>query len=369
VWQAEVALLNPLQLVLVGTVLEASALLAEVPTGLVADVYGRRLAVVLGVLMMSAGFAIEGSLPRFDSILVAQVIWGLGATFLSGATQAWISDEIGEGAAAHAYLRGAQVEGICTLAAIPFSVLLASMRLNVPILVGAAVLLGMAGVLAVLMPETPRASSHARTAIRGTLRESLNAVRGKPIVLTLLALAAFFGAASEGFDRLWTPHILANFTLPSAGGLDSIAWFGVMRGGGLLLAVAATQVVRRAAWTGNPQVVARVLFCADGLRIGSIAVFAMTSDFGIAVATFWLATVLRRVARPIYTGWLNRQLESGSRATVLSMSGQMDSLGQIVGGPIIGALATQSLRAALVLTAAALAPALPLYVKASRSAR
>ena len=40
--------LNPLQLVLVGTALEASAFLFEVPTGVVADVYSRRLSVMSG---------------------------------------------------------------------------------------------------------------------------------------------------------------------------------------------------------------------------------------------------------------------------------------------------------------------------------
>jgi DHA3 family tetracycline resistance protein-like MFS transporter len=50
VWQAEAAGLNPLDLVLVGTVLETTALVGEVPIGLVADVYSRRLSIIIGVL-------------------------------------------------------------------------------------------------------------------------------------------------------------------------------------------------------------------------------------------------------------------------------------------------------------------------------
>ena len=105
VWQAQAAGLNPLELVLVGTVLETTALVAEVPTGILADAYSRRLSIVIGVLLMGAGFGIEGLFPRFDAILLAQVVWGLGATFLSGATQAWISDEIGQEHAGHAFMR------------------------------------------------------------------------------------------------------------------------------------------------------------------------------------------------------------------------------------------------------------------------
>jgi len=61
---------------------------------------------------MGAGFLVEATLPHFDAILVAQVIWGLGATFLSGATQAWISDEIGDSAASRAFLRASQVRQV-----------------------------------------------------------------------------------------------------------------------------------------------------------------------------------------------------------------------------------------------------------------
>src|SRR5919199_5344107 len=103
VWQAQAANLNPLELALVGTVLEATALLGEVPTGVVADIYSRRLSIVIGVLMMGVGFLVEGLFPRFGAILLAQVIWGLGATFLSGATEAWISDEVGQEHAGRAY--------------------------------------------------------------------------------------------------------------------------------------------------------------------------------------------------------------------------------------------------------------------------
>ena len=52
----EVAGLDPLQMVLVGTVLELSVFLFEIPTGVVADVVSRKLSVVIGHAMMGLGF-------------------------------------------------------------------------------------------------------------------------------------------------------------------------------------------------------------------------------------------------------------------------------------------------------------------------
>ena len=83
-YEVTVAGLTPLQLVLVGTTVELSVFLFEVPTGIVADVYSRRLSIIIGYLVMGVGFLIEGLFPFFVPILLAQVLWGLGYTFTSG---------------------------------------------------------------------------------------------------------------------------------------------------------------------------------------------------------------------------------------------------------------------------------------------
>src|SRR4030095_16019174 len=92
-YEATVAGLTPVQLILVGTALELSAFIFEVPTGIVADVYSRKLSIVIGYILMGLGFLVEGFFPAFLPILLAQIIWGLGYTFTSGAPQAWITDE------------------------------------------------------------------------------------------------------------------------------------------------------------------------------------------------------------------------------------------------------------------------------------
>ena len=60
-YEVTVAGLTPLQLVLVGTTVELSVFIFEVPTGIVADVYSRRLSIIIGYLLMGVGFLVEGS--------------------------------------------------------------------------------------------------------------------------------------------------------------------------------------------------------------------------------------------------------------------------------------------------------------------
>lgn len=95
VYHLEVVGLDSFQLVLVGTVLETSCFLFEIPTGVVADLYSRRRSVLIGIFLYGAGFLMEGSLPWFGTVLLAQVVWGCGDTFLTGALEAWIASEEG----------------------------------------------------------------------------------------------------------------------------------------------------------------------------------------------------------------------------------------------------------------------------------
>ena len=126
--------LSPLELVLVGTALEAAIFLFEVPTGVVADVISRRLSVMIGCGLIGCGFLLEGCLPSFAAIMTAAVIWGIGITFTSGATQAWLSDEIGEASANALMLRVSVTQRYLALLVIPLSVLLAFSSLQVPII-------------------------------------------------------------------------------------------------------------------------------------------------------------------------------------------------------------------------------------------
>ena len=80
--------LNPLQLVLLGTIMELAILFFEIPTGLVADYFGRKKSFIFGTFLIGIAHLLEGSLPTFWAIAVAAALWGIGWTFISGAETA-----------------------------------------------------------------------------------------------------------------------------------------------------------------------------------------------------------------------------------------------------------------------------------------
>src|SRR5258708_60308 len=213
VYRVQVVGMTPLQLVLVGTVLEITCFTFEVPTGVVADTYSRRLSVVLGFILIGAGYALEGLVPSFIISLLAQVIAGIGYTFISGATEAWITDEIGQEKAGKAFLRSSQFGSFAGIVATLIGIGLASIRINLPIVLGSSALIGLGIFLALTMTEhgftpAPRDDRTSWQAMGHTLKEGLKVVRGSSLLMTLLVIAVLLASFSQRFYRLSQAHPL-----------------------------------------------------------------------------------------------------------------------------------------------------------------
>lgn len=366
--------LNPLQLVLVGTAVEVAVFLFEIPTGVVADVYSRRLSVVIGTLVMGSAYLFEGSVaflgglfPVFAGVVVAEVVRGLGWTFISGAQSAWITDEVGSENVGALFLRAAKLSRLTGLAGIGVSTVLSNWGLHLPYLVGGTLILGLGGFLLMAMPETgftprPREqNSHWRT-MAATFMEGARAVRTRPVLLALLGVSVIAGAASEGWDRLWQAHFLLTFRLEEISTLSPATWFGIMAVAGSLLSILTAHVGEKRLDLKNPASINQVLLVTAGLRTAGMAAFALAPSFGWALGIGFFVRMTGSLYHPAYGAWVNQQIDTRVRATVLSMLGQADAAGQSGGGPVVGWVGSQfSLRAALVVAAAFLAPSVGLF--------
>ncbi len=110
------------------------------------------------------------------------------------------------------------------------------------------------------------------------------------------------------------------------------------------------------------------LFWLDAVMVAATLAFAFAGSFGAAVLAYWGICVARSLAGPVYSTWLNANIEDSSvRATVISMTNLGDSAGEWGGGPALGVVGNAfGIRAALAAGAAALTPALLLYGLALR---
>ena len=365
VYQATVVGLNPLQLVLVGTVLEFSTFLFEIPTGVVADAYSRRRSVWIGYALIGLGFIVEGAFPYFETVLLSQVIWGIGFTFISGAREAWIADEIGDDQINNVFLRGAQMGQIGSIMGILGSVALAQIALNIPILTGGGVLILMALGLYFWMPEigfkrTPKAERETWSHLFNTLEQGLSLIKLRKPLLLIIVITILGGAASEGFVRLWTPHLL-DMGLPSLAGLDPVTWFGLIALVSLLFSIILTNVViKKDCIDGNRLFL--WLFVSQFIIGASIISFGLATNFVWARGMYCVLQSFRHLLIPMKQAWLNRWAEPRTRATMFSFAGQAHALGNIAGGLVIGWIgSTVTVSAALITSGLMFLLALPLY--------
>lgn len=369
--------LNPLQMVLVGTVLEATVFLAEVPTGIVADLVSRRLSIIIGLLLVGPAFLLQAAAPTFAVVLAAQVVWGIGYTFTSGALEAWITDEIGEDRVAPVFTREQQIHLAATVVGTVTAGGLGLISLRLPMVVSGLGFLGLAVVMLAVMGEqhfrpTPKGDRDSFTHMTSTLVEGLKVARRRPVVRSFFLISVLVGLSSEAFDRLWTVRILNDIGLPNVFGLTSPAvWFAAFALVSTVLSLATSLVVNKV----SPERVNALhpnglLALLTVLQVLGIVGLALLGNLWVAIGAMWVRDAALAVALPIQTAWLNRNADSQSRATVMSMNSQANAIGQVIGGPPLGALANRtSLATALFASAVILSPTSLLYLRLRPSAR
>lgn len=369
IYRVDVLGLDPLQLVLAGTVLESTIFVFEIPTGVVADLYSRKLSTVLGFALLGLGILIEGLFPLFSMLILSQLVAGLGWTFISGAYSAWITDEVGSDKVGALFLRADQLDNLGALLAIPLAVLLANINLASPYLVSGAILVSMALFMGLFMPEsgfrpTPKEEREGWHSLWTPVKEGFAILRGRQILVIFTVIALLIGLYSEAWDRLARPFLLENFTFPNLAGfeMDAIAWFGLLNAAVLLLSLLANEIAKRVVDTSQSQQLLRALQWIFAGMVIAILVFALSGNFFLAIGALLAFDVLRGLSFPLSNAWLNQQIDSKLRATLLSMTGQLDALGQLSGGPVLGWIGRlRSLRTAILASALVLSPVSLLY--------
>jgi DHA3 family tetracycline resistance protein-like MFS transporter len=372
-YETTAARLNPLQLMVIGAALSLSRLVFEIPTGVIADLYSRRLSVLIGLALIGLGMLVEGLFPSFLPILLAQVTWGLGYTFTSGANEAWLSDEIGEERANQAFLTAKRYDLYGNLAGILTGMLLGSFTSAATLILAAGagwILLTI--LLAFLMTENGfkpvrREGRNTFQQMGDILRKSLRSVRRRPTLLTVLGVTLFF-SLTFGLNRLWTWHLVNNFDLPIPFGNNALGFFGLLDLGGILLSILLTRQVEIHFKTLEPRQVSRLMFAVIAVTAAAIAAFGWVPFLWMAVVLFLVIYSLGEVSDPLLLAWMNQRLDPDVRATILSMVGQAESVGQAVGGLLVGFLANLfTLPLALVAISGLLIPALGFIYRSNRS--
>jgi MFS transporter, DHA3 family, tetracycline resistance protein len=379
------ARLNPLQLLLLGTSLELSYFVCQLPTGVLADLVSRRLCVLAGLFIVGVAQIIESLSTSFANLMIGWAVLGLGAALNNGAQDAWIADElqaeVGDDRMTGIYLRATQLGLIATVAGSLLSGVVALAGLAMPLRIGGILTCLLAVAAAFVMPERHFQRPARLAGVAGVLRQAggalaeqtraaHRAVVAVPGLMLLFGMTLFVGMWSESFDRLWGAFLLRDIRFPHLAGLRPAMWFSLFACSAAILGLGATELAkRRTNRLGPDSIVGALLVLTVAIAAAAVGL-ATAHAFAVVVVTYLVVAVLRPVLYPLVSGWMVGRIEPSVRATVLSARDMFDSAGQIAGGPLIGAIGTlASLRIALLAGAAALGPAAACIAAASRRIR
>jgi MFS family permease len=319
----------------------AGMVLFEVPTGVVADTVGRRASYLLGAATLFVStllyLALWQTHAPFAAWALASALLGLGFTFFSGATEAWLVDGLTAsgyaGTLESAFAKGQVATGAAMLAGtVAGGVLAQQTNLGVPYAVRAALLVATFAVAWRAMHDVgfapaPRTSVTAK--MRDILGASLHHGLGNPPVRWLMLAAPFsLGVSVYGFYAV-QPYLLqlyGDHDSYAIAGLAAALVAGTQMAGGALAPVVARTFRRRTS----------ALLATTLATVVVLALTGLLPTFGVVLTTVALWGVLFSAAAPVRQAYLNGLIPSAQRATVLSSDNLLASAGGVVLQPALG---------------------------------
>jgi MFS family permease len=346
--------------------------LFEVPTGVVADTRGRRFSFLLGAATLLLSTLLYLWMWDLNAPLwgwaVASILLGLGFTFFSGATEAWLVDALKSaeftGSLESVFGRAQTVAGAAMLTGSVGGGLIAQVtHLGVPYVLRAA-MLGVTLVVAFRFMHdlgfAPKRDASPVTAVREVVSGAIDGgFRNPPVRWLMLAAPFTVGVGFYVFYAL-QPYLLQLYGDPSAYGIAGLAAAiiaGAQMIGGLLVARIRRLFRRRT----------HALLLGAVLNVGLLLLIGSIGNFALVLVLLAAWALLFAFEMPLRQAFVNGVIPSEQRATVLSFDALMGSTGGVVIQPGLGRVADLSgYPASYVVSAGIHALVIPFIVLARR---
>jgi MFS family permease len=319
----------------------AGMVLFEVPTGVVADTWGRRVSYLLGTVTLAASTFLYYLMWQLNAPFVlwaiVSILIGLGFTFFSGAVEAWLVDALSfagyKGGLESVLGRGQMVSGVAMLGgSVLGGVVAQATSLGVPFLLRVAVLVVMFVVAYKLMKDmgfTPEPASRPLHAMREVLSASIqHGLKNRPVRFIMLAAPFVSGVGIYTFYAL-QPYLLELYGDPEAYSIAGLA-AAIVAGSQILGGYAAPRIRR----LFRKRTTALILGTTSSALI--LALLGVTDVFWLALALLVIWGLIFAADMPIRQAYLNDMIPSKQRATVLSFDSLMGSSGGVVIQPVLG---------------------------------
>jgi hypothetical protein len=354
-------------------------LVLELPTGGLADAMGRRPVLLLAGLIGLGSLALMFFADTFATFAVSYGLQGVYRALDSGPLEAWYVDASLEADSEAAIDRGLSAAGVATGISISAGALAGGglialggigpvEALAVPIVVALLVKLVDLGAVALLMHEarpSGRVTSPARAALDTpkAIADGVRLLRHSPVLLSIVAVEVFWGFGMmtyEGLFPMRLAELLSDTQRAAAitGPAASAAW--------LASAVGAACVP----WLGRRFGMARAAMILRVLHGATVALMGIFAGVIGVIIGYLAGYTIHGAAGPAHMTLLHRQVSGPVRATAVSLNSMVSQPAGALGSVALATIAeSTSISVAILVGAAVLAAAAPLYLPAWRQER
>lgn len=319
----------------------AGMVLFEIPTGIVADRWGRRASFLCGTLTLGVTTGLYVLLWQLHSSFVwwaiVSALLGLGFTFFSGATEAWLVDALTatgfHGQLEGVFSRGQVIMGATTLGGSVAGGYLAQLtNLGVPYVVRAAVLVAMFVLALIMMHDlgfTPQRGDRPLTEMKKIINSSVEHGVKVPAVRAIMLAGMFSGGVGIYVYYALQPYLLDLWGNPKAYGIAGLV--AALVAGAQIIGGLLTPRIRRAFKRRTS-----ALLVLEALAVAMLALIGLIGNFWVVIVLIMFWGLVAFAGMPIRQAYLNGMIPSQERATILSFDSLINSAGGIVAQPLLG---------------------------------
>lgn len=338
--------INLFQIALLAAIFEASILIFEMPTGLVADIYGRKISVLLSALVSLISGIFFIFFPYISGFIIAEILNGLGETFRSGALEAWLVDSLKhegkEEKIKYAFAQGTKFKSFGNISGLILGGYLASLKIKLVWVPFTLLFFILSIFLISKMKEKykiEKAVSHKIfPKVSEMIKRSSTVLKSQKLILALLLLVLFSEFSFETISQYWQVHFSENLFIKT----EYFGWILVASSViTILLINKVTKLSDRFGKLTTRKFKHEVssLVILEFLFLLSLFVIAMTYSPILAVIFFILLQSFASFKEPIFLDLYNKHIPSEQRATLLSFQSLVGSGGEVLAGLCIGIVA------------------------------
>ncbi len=316
---------------LLAAVFEATVLVAEIPTGLFADRFGRKQSVIIGFAFFALSGAVFTFFRHLEGFILGEILFGLAEAFISGAGEALAVDSVPPAERDGILTRLFTLRSRIRIGLTSLFMLTAGLIFNLdaritfhPVFFG-----GVAGVVAssFFVADHHHGPGLARADFFAPVRLMFRRLKAVDLLRAIFVISLVANFSFEGADQYW--QVLA-------GEYDRfpVAYFGVVTAAGALLAfLLVGQAVRR--FSGTLALPALILL------VTGVAISTMPNVPAVVLPVLLVTYFVgRELITPLFSIAINRAIESEGRATFLSAYNLTCSIGEVAAGLLVGVIAS-----------------------------